>query len=123
MSLSAKDKETVKAIWVNNFDRHIYSLMSFLLLHVTICTVQATLTPSSRFAECLWPTHRPGSAPVRKHGKKIMTALGDAVAKIDDLFGGLPALSELHAFQLPISSSPKWDGTAYNAIVLLIYYF
>uniref|UniRef100_A0A4W4F5E3 Globin family profile domain-containing protein n=1 Tax=Electrophorus electricus TaxID=8005 RepID=A0A4W4F5E3_ELEEL len=100
MSLSAKDKETVKAIWVNNFDRHIYSLMSFLLLHVTIC-----------------------SAPVRKHGKKIMTALGDAVAKIDDLFGGLPALSELHAFQLPISSSPKWDGTAYNAIVLLIYYF
>uniref|UniRef100_A0A4W4F911 Globin domain-containing protein n=1 Tax=Electrophorus electricus TaxID=8005 RepID=A0A4W4F911_ELEEL len=68
MSLSAKDKETVKAIWAL----------------------------SSRFAECLWPTHRPGSAPVRKHGKKIMTALGDAVAKIDDLFGGLPALSELH---------------------------
>uniref|UniRef100_A0A3Q4HML2 Globin domain-containing protein n=1 Tax=Neolamprologus brichardi TaxID=32507 RepID=A0A3Q4HML2_NEOBR len=31
-----------------------------------------------------------------------MAAIGDAVSKIDDLTGGLSALSELHAFKLRV---------------------
>ena len=49
-----------------------------------------------------WPDTSPGSAPVKKHGKTVMGALGDAVGKIDDLVGGLSALSDLHAFKLRV---------------------
>lgn len=49
-----------------------------------------------------WKDLSPGSAPVRKHGKIIMKAVGDAVGKMDDLTGGLNTLSELHAFQLRV---------------------
>lgn len=49
-----------------------------------------------------WADLSPGSAPVRKHGKTIMDTVGDAIGSIDDLVGGLAALSELHAFKLRI---------------------
>lgn len=49
-----------------------------------------------------WNDLSPGSAPVKKHGKTVMDGVGFAVGKIDDLIGGLLALSELHAFQLRI---------------------
>lgn len=49
-----------------------------------------------------WADLSPGSAPVKKHGKVIMGAVGEAVSKIDDLVGGMAALSELHAFKLRI---------------------
>ena len=49
-----------------------------------------------------WPDMSSGSAPVKNHGKKIMGGLAEAVAKIDDLVGGLLTLSELHAFQMRV---------------------
>ncbi|KAA0725283.1 Hemoglobin subunit alpha-2 [Triplophysa tibetana] len=49
-----------------------------------------------------WSDLTPGSAPVRNHGKRVIEGLGLAVEKIDDLFGGLLTLSELHAFQLRV---------------------
>lgn len=49
-----------------------------------------------------WSDLSPNSAQVKKHGATIMAAVGDAVAKIDDLVGGLSALSELHAFKLRV---------------------
>lgn len=49
-----------------------------------------------------WADVSPGSAPVRKHGKTIMGAVGEAVGMMDDLVGGLGSLSELHAFKLRV---------------------
>lgn len=61
-----------------------------------------TVYPQTKTYFSHWADLSPGSAPVRKHGKVIMGAVGDAVSKIDDLVGGLAALSELHAFKLRI---------------------
>ena len=49
-----------------------------------------------------WKDLSPGSAPVRKHGKTVMSGVAEAVSKIDDLTNGLLTLSELHAFQLRV---------------------
>lgn len=49
-----------------------------------------------------WKDLSPGSAPIKKHGVIILKGVSDAVATIDDLKGGLLALSELHAFTLRV---------------------
>lgn len=49
-----------------------------------------------------WPDLSPGAAPILSHGKQIMAGVSDAVAKIDNLSGGLLELSELHAFKLRV---------------------
>lgn len=49
-----------------------------------------------------WKDLSPGSAPVKKHGKTILSGVSEAVTKIDDLTNGLINLSELHAFQLRV---------------------
>ncbi|KAK1805277.1 hypothetical protein P4O66_019610, partial [Electrophorus voltai] len=51
-----------------------------------------------------WKDLSPGSAEVRKHGKVVLSGVGEAVKTIDDLTNGLLRLSELHAFQLRILS-------------------
>ncbi len=61
-----------------------------------------TVYPQTKTYFAHWADLSPGSAPVKKHGKVIMGAVTDAVTKIDDLVGGLAALSELHAFKLRI---------------------
>lgn len=61
-----------------------------------------TVYPQTKTYFAHWADLSPGSAPVKKHGKTIMNAVNDAVTKIDDLVGGLAALSELHAFKLRI---------------------
>lgn len=58
--------------------------------------------PQTRTYFAHWPDMSPGSAPVKNHGKTVMKAVGDAVSKIDDLVGGLSALSDLHAFKLRV---------------------
>lgn len=49
-----------------------------------------------------WPDLSPGSAPVREHGKRVMSGINLAVANIDDLKTGLLTLSERHAFELRV---------------------
>ncbi|XP_063043166.1 hemoglobin subunit alpha-like [Engraulis encrasicolus] len=95
MSLSAKDKATVKAVWgkisSKADDIGAEALGRMLVVY-----------PQTKTYFSHWGSTAPGSAPVKKHGKTIMGAVGDAVGKIDDLTGGLAALSELHAFKLRI---------------------
>ncbi|NP_001089702.1 uncharacterized protein LOC734765 [Xenopus laevis] len=43
-----------------------------------------------------------GSSDLTTHGGKVMTALGKAAKKIDDLDAALSALSDLHAFNLRV---------------------
>lgn len=49
-----------------------------------------------------WSDLSPESAQVKKHGATIMSAIGDTVAKIDDMPTALSKLSELHAFKLRV---------------------
>jgi len=44
-----------------------------------------------------WTDFSVDSPQVKKHGKTVMTAITDAVGKMDDLIGGMTSLSDLHA--------------------------
>lgn len=61
-----------------------------------------TVYPQTKAYFSHWADVSAGSGPVKKHGKTIMAAVGDAVGKMDDLVGGLANLSDLHAFKLRI---------------------
>lgn len=58
--------------------------------------------PQTKIYFAHWPDISPGSKSVKKHGQNVICALSDAVTKIDDLVGGLSALSDLHAFKLRV---------------------
>ncbi|XP_012689249.2 hemoglobin embryonic subunit alpha-like [Clupea harengus] len=95
MSLTAKDKSTVKAFWAkiaSKADDIGGDSLSRLLV----------VYPQTKTYFSHWNDITPGSAPVMKHGRTIMGGIATAVGVIDDLIGGLLTLSELHAFQLRI---------------------
>lgn len=73
-----------------------------LIFRLFVFVRMLTVYPQTKTYFAHWADLSPGSAPVKKHGKTIMNAINDAVTKIDDLVGGLAALSELHAFKLRI---------------------
>lgn len=52
-----------------------------------------------------WKDKSPNSHNVRKHGKKIMDAIGDAITLMGDLNNALLELSQLHAFTLRVDPS------------------
>lgn len=58
--------------------------------------------PQTKIYFAHWPDISPGSESVKKHGKTVIGALTYAVDHIDDLFGGLSALSDLHAYKLRV---------------------
>lgn len=58
--------------------------------------------PQTRIYFAHWPDLSHGSESIKEHGKTVMGALNDAVEKIDDLVGGLSALSDLHAYKLRV---------------------
>ncbi|KAM6905576.1 hemoglobin subunit alpha-1-like [Xenentodon cancila] len=95
MSLTAKDKDTVKAFWAKISgkaeDVGTDALSRMLVVY-----------PQTKTYFSHWKDLSPGSAPVKKHGKTVMGGVAAAVAKIDDLTGGLLTLSELHAFTLRV---------------------
>ncbi|KAI4895000.1 hypothetical protein NFI96_002090 [Prochilodus magdalenae] len=97
MSLSAKDKDAVKGFWAKVApkaeDIGTDALSRMLVVY-----------PQTKTYFSHWKDLSPGSAPVRKHGKTVMSGVAEAVSKIDDLTNGLLTLSELHAFQLRILS-------------------
>ncbi|KAA0705406.1 Hemoglobin embryonic subunit alpha [Triplophysa tibetana] len=95
MSLTAKDKAAVKALWAKvsgKADEIGNNALSRMLV----------VYPQTKTYFSHWKDLSPGSAAVRKHGAVVMSGVGEAVAKIDDLSNGLLSLSELHAFKLRI---------------------
>ncbi|XP_028841223.1 hemoglobin subunit alpha [Denticeps clupeoides] len=115
MSLTAKDKAVVKALWAKiggKADEIGADALGRML----------TVYPQTKTYFSHWPDVSPGSAPVKKHGKNIMGAVGDAVGKMDDLVGGLTALSEVHAFKLRVDPS-NFKILAHNIIVVIGMYF
>ncbi|XP_026180669.1 hemoglobin embryonic subunit alpha-like [Mastacembelus armatus] len=110
-SLSAKDKDTVKAFWakVSGKEGEIGAdaLARMLVVY-----------PQTKTYFSHWKNLSPGSAPVKKHGKTVMMGVTEAVGKIDDLTAGLLSLSELHAFTLKVDPA-NFKILGHNLIVVL----
>ncbi|XP_055045053.1 hemoglobin subunit alpha [Misgurnus anguillicaudatus] len=111
MSLSDKDKSVVKALW-GKISSRADDIGAEALGRML------TVYPQTKTYFSHWADLSPGSAPVKKHGKTIMGAVGEAVSKIDDLTGSLAALSELHAFKLRIDPA-NFKILATNLIVVI----
>ncbi|XP_070783522.1 hemoglobin, alpha embryonic 5 [Enoplosus armatus] len=95
MSLTDKDKAAVKALWAK-ISKSADAIGADALGRMLI------VYPQTKTYFSHWPDLSPGSGPVKAHGKKVMTGVALAVAKIDDLTTGLLELSEQHAFQLRV---------------------
>ncbi|KAK9978053.1 hypothetical protein ABG768_019826 [Culter alburnus] len=111
MSLTAKDRATVKAFWAKiagKADDIGHDALSRML----------AVYPQTKTYFSHWKDLSPGSAPVRKHGKTVMAGVGEAVSKIDDLTNGLLNLSELHAFQLRVDPA-NFKILSHNILVVL----
>ncbi|KAF3700008.1 Hemoglobin subunit alpha Alpha-globin Hemoglobin alpha chain [Channa argus] len=117
MSLSAKDKAQVKALWAKaeskTADLGAEALGRMLVSY-----------PQTKTYFTHWGAGElvPNSPKVRKHGATIMSAVGKAIKSIDDLPGALSALSELHAFQLRVDPS-NFKILAHNIIVAFALHF
>ncbi|XP_077590289.1 hemoglobin embryonic subunit alpha-like [Stigmatopora nigra] len=98
MSLTEKDKATVKNFWALASKRR--DLIGSEALSRMIFVYPQTKTYFSH-----WKDLSLGSAPIKKHGKVIMAGVGEAIGKIDNLTVGLLGLSELHAFTLRVDPS------------------
>ncbi|KAI5618276.1 hemoglobin, alpha embryonic 1 [Silurus asotus] len=111
MSLSAKDKETVKAFWAKAAPKaeDIGAETLYRML---------TVYPQTKTYFSHWKDLSYGSAQVRKHGKTVLGGVGEAVSKIDDLTNGLLSLSELHAFQLRVDPA-NFKILGHNLLVVL----
>ncbi|XP_020498203.1 hemoglobin, alpha embryonic 5 [Labrus bergylta] len=95
MSLTDKDKATVKALWAK-IQKSADAIGADALYRLF------TVYPQSKIYFSHWSDLGPNSSSVKAHGKKVMGGVALAVSKIDDLTRGLLELSEQHAFQLRV---------------------
>ncbi|XP_060798137.1 hemoglobin embryonic subunit alpha-like [Neoarius graeffei] len=111
MSLSAKDKATIKDFWAKIAPNaeDIGSEALFRML---------TVYPQTKTYFSHWNDISYGSAQVKKHGKAVMSGVEEAVSKIDDLTNGMVNLSELHAFQLRVDPA-NFKMLSHNLLVVL----
>uniref|UniRef100_A0A3Q4HDJ1 Globin domain-containing protein n=2 Tax=Neolamprologus brichardi TaxID=32507 RepID=A0A3Q4HDJ1_NEOBR len=110
-SLSAKDKNTVKAFWAKVAGKEEQ-------IGCDAVSRMLTVYPQTKIYFSHWKDLSPGSAPVKKHGATVMAAVTDAVSKIDDLTGALLSLSELHAFTLRVDPA-NFKVLSHNLLVVL----
>uniref|UniRef100_A0A3B4G287 Globin domain-containing protein n=1 Tax=Pundamilia nyererei TaxID=303518 RepID=A0A3B4G287_9CICH len=108
MSLSAKDKEIVKAFWAKVSGRADN-------IGGDAVARMLTVYPQTKTYFSHWKDLSPSSAP---HGATVMAAVTDAVSKIDDLIGALLSLSELHAFTLRVDPA-NFKVLSHNLLVVL----
>uniref|UniRef100_A0A3Q3CYI0 Globin domain-containing protein n=1 Tax=Haplochromis burtoni TaxID=8153 RepID=A0A3Q3CYI0_HAPBU len=111
MSLSAKDKEIVKAFWAKVSGRADN-------IGGDAVARMLTVYPQTKTYFSHWKDLSPSSAPVRKHGGMVAATITDAVNKIDDLAGSLLTLSELHAFTLRVDPA-NFKVLSHNLLVVL----
>ncbi|XP_030645761.1 hemoglobin, alpha adult 2 [Chanos chanos] len=111
MSLTAKDKAVVKGFWSK------VSGKSDDIGHEALARMFAAY-PQTKTYFPKWSDYSLGSADVKKHGKTVMGAINDAVGKMDDLIGGLSALSDVHATRLRVDPS-NFKILSHNILVAL----
>ncbi|KAM9336858.1 hemoglobin, alpha embryonic 5 [Symphorus nematophorus] len=95
MSLTDKDKAAVKALW-SKISKSTDAIGAEALGRLLV------VYPQSKTYFSHWPDLSFGSAPVVNHGKTVMSGVGLAVSKIDNLKEALLELSEQHAFKLRV---------------------
>ncbi|XP_038559119.1 hemoglobin embryonic subunit alpha-like [Micropterus salmoides] len=114
-SLSAKDKDTVRAFWAKVSgkaeDIGADAISRMLVVY-----------PQTKTYFSHWKDLSPTSPQARKHGGVVMAGVADAVTKIDDLKGGLLGLSELHAFTLRVDPA-NFKILSHNILVVLAIMF
>ncbi|XP_062264026.1 hemoglobin embryonic subunit alpha [Platichthys flesus] len=114
-SLTAKDKETVKAFWAKMAskaqDIGADALNRMLIVY-----------PQTKTYFSHWKDLSPGSAQVLKHGKTVMGGVEYAVSQLDDLKAGLLSLSELHAFTLRVDPA-NFKILSHNILVVMAIMF
>nr|XP_046271969.1 hemoglobin subunit alpha-B-like [Scatophagus argus] len=116
MSLSAKDKATVKSFWAKMEAKA--PEMGGEALGRMLVSYPQTKAYFSQWGSDLNPEH----PQVKKHGATIMAAVGKAVKSIDDLVSSLSSLSELHAFTLRVDPA-NFKMLAHNIILVMALYF
>ncbi|MED6246425.1 hypothetical protein ATANTOWER_017658 [Ataeniobius toweri] len=115
MSLTAKNKDTVRTFWAkvsSNAEAIGADALSRMLV----------VYPQTKTYFSHWKDLSPGSSPVKKHGATVMAGVADAVAKIDNLTAGLLNLSELHAFTLRVDPA-NFKVLSHNILVVLAIMF
>ncbi|XP_067277147.1 hemoglobin, alpha adult 2 [Pseudorasbora parva] len=115
MSLTAKDKAVVKAFWgkISSKSDAIgqESLGRMLIVY-----------PQTKIYFPDWSDFSTESPQVKKHGKTVMTAITDAVGKMDDLVDGMSALSDIHATKLRVDPG-NFKILSHNILVTLAVHF
>ncbi|TSZ68957.1 Hemoglobin subunit alpha-1 [Bagarius yarrelli] len=111
MSLSAKEKSSIKAFWAKISSRSEEIGLQALFRMLTVY-------PQTKTYFSHWNDLSLNSPHVKKHGKTVMSGVEDAVTKIDDLTNGLLDLSQLHAFQLRVDPS-NFKILSHNLLVVL----
>ncbi|XP_040918172.1 hemoglobin embryonic subunit alpha-like [Toxotes jaculatrix] len=114
-SLTAKDKDTVKAFW-SKVSSKAEDIGTDALSRMLV------VYPQTKTYFSHWKDLSPGSAPVKKHGATVMGGVADAVTKIDNLAAGLLNLSELHAFTLRVDPA-NFKILSHNILVVLAIMF
>ncbi|XP_055036090.1 hemoglobin alpha embryonic-3 [Misgurnus anguillicaudatus] len=115
MSLTAKDKATVKAFFgqvaskADDIGREAFARTLYVY-------------PQTKTYFSHWADLSPESAQVKKHGQTVMKGVLSAVEVIDDLSGGLINLSELHAFMLRVDPA-NFKIINHNLLVALAMLF
>ncbi|KAL7830713.1 hypothetical protein SRHO_G00318400 [Serrasalmus rhombeus] len=115
MSLTAKNKDTIKSFWAK-------AATKAEEIGTDALSRMLVVYPQTKTYFSHWKDLSPGSAPVRKHGKTVMSGVAEAVSKIDDLTNGLLTLSELHAFQLRVDPA-NFKILSHNLLVVLAIQF
>nr|P02019.1 RecName: Full=Hemoglobin subunit alpha-1; AltName: Full=Alpha-1-globin; AltName: Full=Hemoglobin alpha-1 chain [Oncorhynchus mykiss] len=116
-SLTAKDKSVVKAFWGK-----ISGKADVVGAEALGRDKMLTAYPQTKTYFSHWADLSPGSGPVKKHGGIIMGAIGKAVGLMDDLVGGMSALSDLHAFKLRVDPG-NFKILSHNILVTLAIHF
>ncbi|XP_061761049.1 hemoglobin embryonic subunit alpha-like [Nerophis ophidion] len=111
MSLTSRDKETVKAFWAT------ISGKADAIGHIALSRM-LIVYPQTKTYFAHWKDLSPTSPLVKKHGKTVMGGLALAVSNIDNMIGGLNDLSELHAFKLRVDPA-NFKILSHNILVVL----
>nr|P02014.1 RecName: Full=Hemoglobin subunit alpha; AltName: Full=Alpha-globin; AltName: Full=Hemoglobin alpha chain [Taricha granulosa]prf//0402193A hemoglobin alpha [Taricha granulosa] len=110
MKLSAEDKHNVKTTW-DHIKGHEEALGAEALFRMfTSLPATRTYFPAKDLSE--------GSSFLHSHGKKVMGALSNAVAHIDDIDAALCKLSDKHAQDLMVDPA-NFPKLAHNILVVM----
>ncbi|KAM3916434.1 hemoglobin subunit beta-2-like [Leptodactylus fuscus] len=93
---TAEEKAAITSVWSKvNVEQDGHDALTRLLV-----VYPWTQRYFSSFGNLSNPTAIAGNAKVHAHGKKVLTAIGEAVSHLDNVKGSLHDLSEVHAFKL-----------------------